>query len=171
MDFGLAKILENACVDSDTVYTMSGETGSLRYMAPEVADGLPYNFTADVYSFGIILWELNAGKKPYEGLNRELFYERIVHGGERPSLGRKWPSELTSLITECWDADMFHRPPFRDIVSRLDAILAKEKGVISVVSGKSPSPGGTTSGNGADGKGKKFFPKLTGMIDRHSMWF
>jgi len=57
---------------------MSGETGSLRYMAPEVADALPYNWGADVYSFGIILWELNASKKPYEGLNRELFYERVV---------------------------------------------------------------------------------------------
>lgn len=34
LDFGLAKIVENATVDSDDVYTMSGETGSLRYMAP-----------------------------------------------------------------------------------------------------------------------------------------
>jgi serine/threonine protein kinase len=152
IDFGLAKIVENASVDSDDIYTMSGETGSLRYMAPEVADALPYNAAADVYSFGIILWEMNATKKPFEGLNRELFYERVVHGGERPSLNRKWPSQLTSLLSECWDADMHNRPRFKEIVGRLDALLAKEKG-------------------GPASAKKKLLPKITGMIDRHSTWF
>jgi len=51
IDFGLARIVENASVSND-VYEMSGETGSLRYMAPEVADCQPYNQKADVYSFG-----------------------------------------------------------------------------------------------------------------------
>jgi serine/threonine protein kinase len=155
IDFGLAKIVENASVDSSEAYVMSGETGSLRYMAPEVADALPYNWGADVYSFGIILWELNASKKPYEGLNRELFYERVVHGGERPVLNRKWPQELTALISACWDADMRNRPPFRDVVDRLDLMLEKEKG-------------GT---RGASSGSKKPFFKVTGMIDRHSTWF
>lgn len=154
LDFGLAKIVENASVDSDDVYAMSGETGSLRYMAPEVADGLRYNYSADVYSFGVILWELNAMKKPFEGLSRDLFYERIVHGGERPPLSRKWPAELTSLMSECWDADMHNRPKFRDIMLRLDALLTKEKG-------------GTTSA----AKKKQFLPRISGMIDRHSTWF
>ena len=51
IDFGLARIVENASV-SNELYEMSGETGSLRYMAPEVADCQPYNQKADVYSFG-----------------------------------------------------------------------------------------------------------------------
>jgi serine/threonine protein kinase len=152
LDFGLAKIIENTNVDTDEVYAMSGETGSLRYMAPEVADCLPYNFSADVYSFGIILWELNSMKKPFDGLNRDSFYERIVHGGERPPLNRKWPGDLTSLMSECWDADMHNRPRFRDIVRRLDNLLEKEKG-------------GTMSAK------KQFLPKISGMIDRHSTWF
>ena len=152
-DFGLARIIENASVDCDDVYQMSGETGSLRYMAPEVADGLPYNYSADVYSFGIIFWELNSGKKPFDGLNRESFYERIVHGGERPALSRKWPQELTTLMTECWDADMHNRPKFRGILERLDAMLAKEKG--------------SSSGS----RKHQFLPKISGMIDRHSTWF
>lgn len=154
LDFGLARIVENASVDSKDVYVMSGETGSLRYMAPEVADGLPYNHLADVYSFGTILWELNAGKKPFDGLNREMFYERVVHGGERPPLHRKWPKELTSLMTECWDADMTNRPKFRDIVTRIDKMLEQEKG-----------------GTGNNKKRNQFLPKMSGMIDRHSTWF
>lgn len=153
LDFGLAKIIEGASVDSDDVYSMSGETGSLRYMSPEVASGEPYNYSADVYSFGIILWELNALKKPFEGLSRDLFYERVVHGGERPPMSRKWPVELTSLMSECWDADLHNRPRFRDVVERLGMLLLKEKG-------GSASP-----------QKKTFLPKISGMIDRHSTWF
>jgi serine/threonine protein kinase len=52
IDFGLAKIVDNASTTSEDSYEMSGETGSLRYMAPEVADSHPYNHKADVYSFG-----------------------------------------------------------------------------------------------------------------------
>merc|ERR1712003_417147 len=100
LDFGLARLIDCKSADPNETYRLSGETGSLRYMAPEVADGLPYNYGADVYSFGIILWELHAGKKPFDGLDRDLFYERIVHGGERPPLYRKWPMELTSLMSE-----------------------------------------------------------------------
>jgi serine/threonine protein kinase len=116
----------------------------------EVADALPYNCKADVYSFGVILWELNATKKPFDGLNRELFYERIVHGGERPVCSKKWPAELTELITDCWSADIEKRPSFGSVVERVDALLAKEK---------------------QGGSSKKTFRRISGMIDRHSTWF
>lgn len=150
MDFGLAKILEQAGEDGeDEVYQLSGETGSLRYMAPEVADGLPYNTKADVYSFGILLWELVAGKKPFDGLDRALFYERIVHGGERPTIRSKWPPALADLLRDCWDADMQRRPSFRTVVARLTALQGESK----------LQP-------------KKLLPRMVGgMVDRHSTWF
>ena len=150
IDFGLARILDNAVPSSDEVYAMSGETGSLRYMAPEVADALPYNHKADVYSFGIILWEMNSMKKPFHGLNRELFYERIVHGGERPPMSKKWPSELCRLIADCWSAEVDKRPTFAVIGERLDSLLSKEK---------------------EGGASKRTLRKISGMIDRHSTWF
>eukprot|EP00339_Tiarina_fusa_P013191 CAMPEP_0117025562 /NCGR_PEP_ID=MMETSP0472-20121206/18872_1 /TAXON_ID=693140 ORGANISM="Tiarina fusus, Strain LIS" /NCGR_SAMPLE_ID=MMETSP0472 /ASSEMBLY_ACC=CAM_ASM_000603 /LENGTH=707 /DNA_ID=CAMNT_0004732315 /DNA_START=172 /DNA_END=2295 /DNA_ORIENTATION=+ len=150
LDFGLAKLLENADPKSNEVYAMSGETGSLRYMAPEVADALPYNNRADVYSFGVILWELNAGKKPFAGLNRELFYERVVHSGERPPLNKKWPQELCKLITDCWSPEIENRPAFAEIVESIDELLAKEK---------------------EGGVSKRTLRKISGLIDRHSTWF
>eukprot|EP00934_Nitzschia_sp_Nitz4_P005541 Nitzschia sp. Nitz4//scaffold11_size288233//198299//200606//NITZ4_000797-RA/size288233-snap-gene-0.29-mRNA-1//1//CDS//3329534143//5531//frame0 len=150
MDFGLSRILDNADPSSDEVYAMSGETGSLRYMAPEVAEALPYNHKADVYSFAIIFWELNSGKKPFIGLNREQFYERVVHGGERPSLNKKWPPELCKLLSSCWDVDIENRPTFAQIGEQLEVLLEKEQ---------------------QGGSMKSISRKISGMIDRHSTWF
>lgn len=150
LDFGLARIVENSSPETDEVYHMSGETGSLRYMAPEVADALPYNHKADVYSFGIIFWELNAYKKPFDGMNREIFYARVVHGGERPPINKKWPEELSRLMTSCWSSDIEERPTFSEIVAKLDELMLKEKG---------------------GGDKKKAKRGLSGLIDRHSTWF
>lgn len=150
MDFGLARIVENALPESDEVYHMSGETGSLRYMAPEVADARPYNHKADVYSFGIILWEINAYKKPFDGMNRETFYARVVHGGERPMINKKWPEELSNLMMACWSANIEERPTFSEILERLDALIIKEKGGLEK---------------------KKAKKGISALIDRHSTWF
>ncbi len=102
IDFGLARVVENSSPDSDETFQMSGETGSLRYMAPEVAKGQPYNQKVDVYSFGMILWELVAYEKPFDGMNREQFYERVVHQGYRPDITKKFPHDLADLIRKCW---------------------------------------------------------------------
>jgi len=146
LDFGLARIVENSSLYSNEIYHMSGETGSLRYMAPEIADSRPYNHKADVYSFGIILWEIVAYKKPYDGLNRESFYVRVVKGGERPPLQKKWPKGIVKLMTDCWSADKDKRPNFDQIVRRLDDMMITEK----------------------DGGIRR---KVSSLIDRHSTWF
>jgi serine/threonine protein kinase len=150
-DFGLARVLENVSVSND-VYDMSGETGSLRYMAPEVADCRPYNQKADVYSFGVILWELVAFKKPYDGMNREEFYVRVVQGGERPAINKKWPDDLTELMKCCWDAEISNRPNFTEIFDVLDSMVTGEK-------------------DGNTKKGKRPKNKFIELIDRHSTWF
>eukprot|EP00978_Attheya_sp_CCMP212_P015916 scaffold41220_cov56-Attheya_sp.AAC.1 len=150
IDFGLARLLELASPTTDEVYHMSGETGSLRYMAPEVADSLPYNGKADVYSFTIILWEMTTYKKPFEGMNREAFYHRVVHGGERPPINKKWPEQLVNLMTKCWSAQIETRLSFSEIVDELDDMIDKERG-------------GT--------KKKKSKKQFSSLIDRHSTWF
>ena len=57
IDFGLSTCVKKRMSLND-VYQLTGNTGSLRYMAPEVALKLPYNEKVDVYSFGIILWQM-----------------------------------------------------------------------------------------------------------------
>lgn len=127
LDFGLARILHNGNPKSNEVYSMSGETGSLRYMAPEVAKKEPYNHKADVYSFGVILWEMLAGKKSFTGFRCEEDYFRfVVHHRVRPPLDEKWPIALGSLISSCWDSDLDKRPDFQQVIMRLDFLLSIE---------------------------------------------
>jgi len=154
IDFGLARLVENSHPNSNETYKMSGETGSLRYMAPEVADRHEYNHKADVYSFGIILWEMNAGFRPFNNLSRDMFYERVVHGGERPHLSKKWPQELNELISACWSIEIAARPSFGEIVDAIDNLLTHEKG------GKAE---GKSKANGLLRFPQKFA--------RHSSWF
>jgi serine/threonine protein kinase len=159
IDFGLARVVDNASPDCGEVFEMSGETGSLRYMAPEVASAEVYNQKADVYSFGIILWELVAYEKPFDGMNRDEFYEKVVHAGYRPEITRKFPDDLANLIRDCWSPEVDARPNFNKVVEVLNSLIAKEKG----------------------GKGEKkklrssFFKrdqeKNRPLSDRHSTWF
>lgn len=62
---------------------MTGWTGSLRYMAPEVALNSPYNEKVDVYSFAIIAWSLLTQKVPFQDFRKDQFIIRVVNGGQR----------------------------------------------------------------------------------------
>lgn len=166
IDFGLATVVQDASPDSDQVYNLSGETGSLRYMAPEVADARPYNHKVDVYSFGMIVWELLSYEKPFEGLNRQQFYERVVHGGERPPLSRRMPVKWAQLITQCWSPDSEQRPEFRSIAETLTEMVECEqnkapKSLFSMFSSERPA-----SGSKLVGKNLK-----RPLKERHSTWF
>jgi serine/threonine protein kinase len=96
-------------------------------MAPEVATSKPYNHKVDVYSFGIILWELMSYEKPFYGMNREQFYQKVVIRCERPIINKKWPEGLVSLMTKCWSFNPGMRPTFSQIVDVMDDLLNQNK--------------------------------------------
>lgn len=114
-DFGLAReALECDKVEGVEAYIMSGDTGSLRYMAPEVAQNLPYNHKVDVYAFGLILWQMCTLKAPFEEIkDAETFRQRVVEQKDRPSLKMDLPcessSEVWKLIESCWHSDFCQR--------------------------------------------------------------
>uniref|UniRef100_A0A6S9J152 Protein kinase domain-containing protein n=1 Tax=Ditylum brightwellii TaxID=49249 RepID=A0A6S9J152_9STRA len=108
-DFGLAKEVPSDIDMNEDLYMMSG-AGSLRYMAPEVVLGKPYNLKADVYSASLLLWEILALKIPYDGFTANKLVQDVVMKGNRPKLNSKWPSAIVDIIDMGWDNDISERP-------------------------------------------------------------
>jgi serine/threonine protein kinase len=103
------------------VYKLTGRTGSRRYMSPEVAFSRPYNEKADVYSFGILLYEVSTLLQPFQGWTLDTHEEQVLKRHHRPCLVgyTHWPDDLFSLISDCWEGDMWHRPDMSEVVQRL----------------------------------------------------
>uniref|UniRef100_A0A1D1YNR3 non-specific serine/threonine protein kinase n=1 Tax=Anthurium amnicola TaxID=1678845 RepID=A0A1D1YNR3_9ARAE len=119
-DFGLSKLIR--VQNSHDVYKMTGETGSYRYMAPEVFKHRKYDKKVDVFSFAMILYEMLEGEPP---LSNYEPYEaaKYVAEGHRPIFRVKaFLPELRELTEQCWAADMNQRPSFLDILKRLEKI-------------------------------------------------
>jgi len=115
-DFGLAKELDPSLRHGLTeYYELSGNTGSLRYMSPEVARSEAYNLTADVYSFGLLLWQVCSLDLPYDGMNRQDHSELVVYGNERPPLDSRWSTPLRILMKRAWEPDPAVRPSMDSI--------------------------------------------------------
>lgn len=102
---------------------MTGMTGSLRYMAPETALRKPYTEKVDVYSFGILVWQMARDRVPFKGFNKDEFLKNVSLEGERPKLDSSWPSSFSNLLTRCWHQDPLQRPSFASIVEELDRMI------------------------------------------------
>jgi serine/threonine protein kinase len=102
-------------------------------MAPEVAREAPYNQTVDVYSFGILLWELCSGEKPFYGYSSNKHMQNVVIGGERPPMDSHhkayWPMNLQWLLNHCWSPHPILRPSFSTILEVLQDILDGKESV------------------------------------------
>lgn len=120
-DFGLAKELKPGKY-SET-YHLTGHTGSLRYMSPEVARYLPYNLSADIYSFGILLWHLYGMEMPFDDMSRSAHSHLVVYGGERPTIDKTWPEPLVNIMTSCWEEAPYKRPTMPEVTDALSTEL------------------------------------------------
>lgn len=123
-DFGLCRCVKKRTKDNE-VYEMTGNTGSLRYMAPEVVLGQPYNEKVDVYSFAVVMWAIATGREPFAGFDVQSHRCRVVLAGERPKLKKSWPAEFSDLLNECWRTVSEERPSFVEISSRVSKIVTK----------------------------------------------
>ncbi|XP_008781231.1 serine/threonine-protein kinase STY46-like isoform X2 [Phoenix dactylifera] len=119
-DFGVARVKSQSGV-------MTAETGTYRWMAPEVIEHKPYDHKADVFSFGIVLWELLTGKIPYEYLTPLQAAVGVVQKGLRPTIPKHTHPKVAELLEKCWQQDPAQRPDFSEILEILQ-LMAKEVG-------------------------------------------
>ncbi|KAJ0805345.1 putative dual-specificity kinase TKL-Pl-4 family [Helianthus annuus] len=114
-DFGVARFLTQGGV-------MTAETGTYRWMAPEVINHQLYDQKADVFSFAIVLWELVTAKVPYENMT-PLQAALGVRKGLRPDVPVNTHPKLVELMQKGWDADPDNRLPFSAIKMELEGLL------------------------------------------------
>ncbi|XP_041314112.1 ankyrin repeat and protein kinase domain-containing protein 1, partial [Pyrgilauda ruficollis] len=128
-DFGLSKWMEQS---SRMQYIESSALrGTLSYIPPEMflQNSKPPGIKYDVYSFGIVIWEVLMQKKPYTGANMMAIIVKVA-AGKRPGLELvrdDWPGEchqMVDLMKRCWDQDPKQRPSFADIPVETDVLLA-----------------------------------------------
>ncbi|XP_043963150.1 mitogen-activated protein kinase kinase kinase 7 isoform X2 [Gambusia affinis] len=103
---------------------MTNNKGSAAWMAPEVFEGSNYSEKCDVFSWGIILWEVITRRKPFDEIGGPAF--RImwaVHNGTRPPLIKNLPKPLESLMTRCWSKDPSQRPSMEEIVKIMTHLM------------------------------------------------
>uniref|UniRef100_A0A4W4EAA7 Mitogen-activated protein kinase kinase kinase 7 n=1 Tax=Electrophorus electricus TaxID=8005 RepID=A0A4W4EAA7_ELEEL len=104
---------------------MTNNKGSAAWMAPEVFEGSNYSEKCDVFSWGIILWEVITRRKPFDEIGGPAF--RImwaVHRGTRPPLIKNLPKPIESLMTRCWSKDPSQRPSMEEIVKIMSHLMA-----------------------------------------------
>jgi serine/threonine protein kinase len=92
-------------------------------MAPEVLRGETYCLSSDVYSFGIVLWEMIARKLPYDELpSSEQIFHEVTAKHARPTIPPHANPDLKSLMLACWHPNPEKRPPFGYIIENLEEI-------------------------------------------------
>ncbi|CAI2200336.1 5504_t:CDS:2, partial [Funneliformis geosporum] len=130
-DFGLSKRIEEATKKHSEVF------GVLPYVDPKRFDRQrkndntlqPYtlNKKSDVYSIGVLLWEISSGRPPFyvEGVEYDITLAIDILQGLRESIIPGTPEFYVNIYTECWDCEPEKRPTMNKVVDALNAILSK----------------------------------------------
>ncbi|XP_061351634.1 uncharacterized protein LOC133296625 isoform X2 [Gastrolobium bilobum] len=118
-DFGLSKIKRNTLVSG-------GVRGTLPWMAPELLNGSSNKVSekVDVFSFGIVLWEILTGEEPYANMHYGAIIGGIVNNTLRPTIPNYCDHEWRTLMEQCWAPNPAARPSFTEIASRLRVMSA-----------------------------------------------
>ena len=124
-DFGLSRMKNHTFLSSKS------NAGTPEWMAPEVLRNEPSDEKSDVFSYGVIFWELLTRQEPWSGLNPMQVVGAVGFAGNRLAIPRDAPEDARRVCAECWDANPSKRPSFLELQKRLkpmvQALLAKQQ--------------------------------------------
>jgi serine/threonine protein kinase len=144
-DFGLAKLLENA--DASATRTIAdGRTrpgsviGTIAYMSPEQATGQSLDGRSDIFSFGVVLYEMLTGRRPFSGKTDLEVMQRVIHAAPEP-LDTELPQTLRNLVEKALEKDPAERyQTARDLVVDLRRLGRQKTVEATAVSVERPKP-------------------------------
>ncbi|XP_031141671.1 KIT proto-oncogene, receptor tyrosine kinase b isoform X2 [Sander lucioperca] len=121
-DFGLARD-----ITTDASYVLRGNARlPVKWMSPESIFDCVYTFESDVWSYGILLWEIfSLGNSPYPGMQVGSVFYRMIQDGHRMSRPEFAPIEMYDMMLSCWNQDPLKRPSFRKLVERTELMLSE----------------------------------------------
>ncbi|RIA94888.1 kinase-like domain-containing protein [Glomus cerebriforme] len=125
-DMGLCKPADYNALEN----TKKSIFGVLPYIAPEILRGQNYTKAADIYSFGIIMYETISGLPPYHDESHDINLAMKICQGLRPSFNIKVPQLIVHLIKSCLDANPLNRPSaseVKDILKQWDTEIRISK--------------------------------------------
>ncbi|XP_070769920.1 KIT proto-oncogene, receptor tyrosine kinase b [Enoplosus armatus] len=122
-DFGLARD-----ITTDASYVLRGNARvPVKWMSPESIFDCVYTFESDVWSYGILLWEIfSLGNSPYPGMQVGSAFYRMIQEGHRMSRPESAPAEMYDMMLSCWSHDPLKRPSFRKLVERTELLLSEK---------------------------------------------
>ncbi|KAJ0023945.1 hypothetical protein NQD34_003844 [Periophthalmus magnuspinnatus] len=116
-DFGTSKEL------SDKSTKMSF-TGTVAWMAPEVIRNEPVSEKVDIWSFGVVLWEMLTGEVPYKDVDSSAIIWGVGNNSLQLPVPDSCPDSFKLLLRQCWNCKPRNRPSFRQILLHLDIASA-----------------------------------------------
>lgn len=135
-DFGTGKLLQELGGDTSARHnsfdpTMTSDVGTMPWSAPEIlSGGTSYSNSIDIYSFGIVLWEIGSRLTPYENIDNQFELRERVIAGMRPQqkdIPIEFSTQYVQLMVECWQANPQARPTFDTVVNALSILRKKHK--------------------------------------------
>lgn len=121
-DFGTSRILRR-----NEEYSASH--GTVSYMPPELLRGGKVSPGVDVYSFGIVLWEMFSSQRPYSYSESAADVStKVVRDNLRPKFSDAAPMDFQRLVKSCWHENRANRPTFEAIINELDRLVHNLQG-------------------------------------------
>ena len=122
-DFGISKDL------TSTKTTAHPDKGSIKWQAPEIFKDQNLSPKADIFAFGIVLWELETCEEPYKGQSTNQVMWKVGSEDARPEIPEICPPAMKSLIQQCWGKERNHRPDIEEVIEQLEQIQQLKQGI------------------------------------------